>query len=448
MFLLQVLPIALSLLFTQPPGVLADDCPPITWTKDRVAKRSPAGATDMAFAPIASAMIPIVARNETRVTRPVIQPGEINCRFWHNTYEDPTYYTCTEMANLYGIALKDFFFLNPTVLPDCSNLKPNTKYCVIGFIEPLRSTDGFCGPQHNNATCLGTEAQCCNAETWTCGNTEEDCANGTCYEGACFGDVEYSTDGTCGWQHGSRKCAGKWGDCCHHNGTCGTGTAFCAKGNCQSGNCDWDAIFQLTTTSVAASSSTITTDPSAWPTFPITDCVGGKGPETIGDSLCDRTCRLGFCPAPCTCTNPSTPEPLPDTPPGVHCWGMLGVPAEYDALCSFICAYYSIYMYILPARVCTIIPYTTTPTEGAVCVRGEGEGDYMGLCEFSCRHGFCPSDTCSCTLYGHKDTWAGTRPGQTGTPGVPAPGRDESYAELCSYACDHGYCPEGFCVIP
>lgn len=86
----------------------------------------------MALAPIASAVIPIVARNETRVTRPVIQPGEINCRFWHNTYEDPTYYTCTEMANLYGIALKDFFFLNPTVPPDCSNLKPNTKYCVIG----------------------------------------------------------------------------------------------------------------------------------------------------------------------------------------------------------------------------------------------------------------------------------------------------------------------------
>ncbi|KAK3903196.1 hypothetical protein C8A05DRAFT_14823, partial [Staphylotrichum tortipilum] len=190
--------------------------------------------------------------------------------------------------------------------PDCSNLEPNTKYCVIGFVEPLRSTDGFCGPQHNNATCLGTEAQCCNAETWTCGNTEEDCANGTCYEGDCFGDKEYSTDGTCGWQHGRRKCAGKWGDCCHHDGTCGTGTAFCAKGNCQSGNCDWDAIFattsapasssSTTTTATSSSSSTTTTDPSAWPTFTITDCVGGTGTDKTSNVLCDLTCRRGFCP--------------------------------------------------------------------------------------------------------------------------------------------------------
>jgi hypothetical protein len=134
MFLVQVLPLALSLLFTQPLGVLANDCQPITWTKDRAAKRSPAGATDTAVVPIASAVMPIVARNEseTRITRPPIQPGEINCRFWHKTYEDPNYYACTEMANLYGITLKDFFFLNPTVLPDCSNLEPNTKYCVIG----------------------------------------------------------------------------------------------------------------------------------------------------------------------------------------------------------------------------------------------------------------------------------------------------------------------------
>lgn len=48
--------------------------------------------------------------------------------------------------------------------------------------------------------------------------TREDCAPGTCYEGYCLGDTVYSTDGTCGYQHGGRLCAGKWGDCCNMDG--------------------------------------------------------------------------------------------------------------------------------------------------------------------------------------------------------------------------------------
>lgn len=67
----------------------------------------------------------------------------------------------------------------------------------------------------------------------------EDCADGTCYEGACAGDRVYSTDGTCGYMHDNRLCAGRQGDCCHQNGTCGTGEAFCGNDNCQAGNCNW-----------------------------------------------------------------------------------------------------------------------------------------------------------------------------------------------------------------
>jgi hypothetical protein len=67
----------------------------------------------------------------------------------------------------------------------------------------------------------------------------QDCAPGTCYEGTCLGDKMYSTDGSCGDQYGGRICAGIWGDCCNFNGTCGTGTAFCAMDSCQSGNCTW-----------------------------------------------------------------------------------------------------------------------------------------------------------------------------------------------------------------
>ncbi|KAB5551031.1 hypothetical protein GE09DRAFT_1222841 [Coniochaeta sp. 2T2.1] len=105
--------------------------------------------------------------------------------------------------------------------------------------SPYDPPDGFCGPEHNNATCLGTAAQCCNAETFTCGDTEEDCAPGTCYEGACHGDSWYSTDGTCGSLHGDRLCAGKWGDCCSLQGKCGTGADYCGENVCQSGNCIW-----------------------------------------------------------------------------------------------------------------------------------------------------------------------------------------------------------------
>lgn len=101
-------------------------------------------------------------------------------------------------------------------------------------IEPIRAYDGLCGPPHKNATYLGTGRQYCNAlgdaatlrkslsiinTTFTylhlikynltlSPNIREDCAEGTCYEGACVGDAVYSTDGTCGRDHGFRSYTG------------------------------------------------------------------------------------------------------------------------------------------------------------------------------------------------------------------------------------------------
>jgi hypothetical protein len=69
--------------------------------------------------------------------------------------------------------------------------------------------------------------------------TSEDCAAGTCYEGACVGDPEmYSLDGKCGPKNGDKICAGKWGDCCGYDGMCGSGTDFCSEKKCQSGACE------------------------------------------------------------------------------------------------------------------------------------------------------------------------------------------------------------------
>ncbi|EAQ92535.1 hypothetical protein CHGG_00770 [Chaetomium globosum CBS 148.51] len=164
--------------------------------------------------------------------------GEINCRYWSTTPAEVNYYTCSQLAQRYSISNDLFFQLNPGLASDCSDVQPETEYCVRGFIEPVRAFDGKCGPPNNNATCLGTDKQCCNSQTWTCGNSTADCAPGTCYEGVCDGDLIYSTDGTCGQDHGFRSCAGRWGNCCSIDGRCGTGPEYCGLFTCQEGDCD------------------------------------------------------------------------------------------------------------------------------------------------------------------------------------------------------------------
>lgn len=148
----------------------------------------------------------------------------------------------------------------------------------VAVVEPVRTTDDTCGPPHNNATCLGHRQgkQCCNAQTWTCGNTTADCEPGTCYSGACLGDDIWSTDGTCGYQHGNRRCAGRWGDCCSMDGTCGTGDDFCGVDCCQSGNC------------TKGTTTTSATPPAAsW-------LAGNSTDGTCGKSNRYQTCNIVF----------------------------------------------------------------------------------------------------------------------------------------------------------
>ena len=59
--------------------------------------------------------------------------GQVVCRYTTNTADKVlNYYTCTALADRYGISVDVFFRLNPTVKRDCSNLRPNTDYCVRG----------------------------------------------------------------------------------------------------------------------------------------------------------------------------------------------------------------------------------------------------------------------------------------------------------------------------
>ncbi len=131
-----------------------------------------------------------------------LRAGDVNCRYTAMV-EDETEDRCAPLMR-YGLSgVEELFLLNPVLRGDCSNIKYNTPYCTDGckfnycfpvlqytndsksdrglkktnkarpVLEPLRAYDGFCGPPHNNATCRGVDhGQCCNSETWRCGQSE------------------------------------------------------------------------------------------------------------------------------------------------------------------------------------------------------------------------------------------------------------------------------------
>ncbi|KAF2397094.1 hypothetical protein EJ06DRAFT_515265 [Trichodelitschia bisporula] len=167
---------------------------------------------------------------------------EYNCTFKAKTDSTVSSRTCEVMADRANIYLHDFLNWNPSVRGDCSNILPNTEYCLEAEEKLVESKDGFCGPQHGNASCLGFEypdgtiAECCNSRTWKCGGTLEDCQEGICYSDSCNGLPDfYSLDGKCGKQHDNKQCGGVWGNCCNMEGQCGKGPDFCSIGKCQSG---------------------------------------------------------------------------------------------------------------------------------------------------------------------------------------------------------------------
>jgi len=97
--------------------------------------------------------------------------AEVRCRFNTTAPTPVTYYTCTELALKYGITIEHFFMLNPLLDPDCSSIQSGNRYCVAGNVVPV-STDGSCKPE-DYFTCLGySGGQCCNSETWKCGQTK------------------------------------------------------------------------------------------------------------------------------------------------------------------------------------------------------------------------------------------------------------------------------------
>ncbi|KAF1952996.1 hypothetical protein CC80DRAFT_420995 [Byssothecium circinans] len=248
------------------------------------------------------------------------EPGDIVCRYETTTQGDVNYYTCTELALKYLITVEKFFELNPTVDKDCDTIKPNTVYCVKGWKQPPLAIDGLCGLPHGNATCAGLDKQCCNGETWNCGDQVTDCEAGTCFSGACNGfPYQYSMDGKCGIQHNNLECGGKWGICCDITGKCGTGEDFCGVGKCQNGNCT--IIIPPPPSGGSPDRTTTTTLPSSTvtpgSTSPDGSCGGTNKFSCKGSAFGDCCSSSGFCGSSaghCTagcqiafgnCTNPS-----------------------------------------------------------------------------------------------------------------------------------------------
>lgn len=65
-------------------------------------------------------------------TFPPVPVGGINCRQNGTTNSTVYYYDCQAMADRYGINVETFFWLNPSVEQNCSNIIPESQYCVSG----------------------------------------------------------------------------------------------------------------------------------------------------------------------------------------------------------------------------------------------------------------------------------------------------------------------------
>lgn len=97
-----------------------DDCQPWTW-KWNAARMGAVAATAMPSPRVAV---------KPYVRAATVEPGEVNCRSWAQTYDNVGYWSCSQLAEDFGITLDKFWTLNPTLAPDCKGIQPNTEYCV------------------------------------------------------------------------------------------------------------------------------------------------------------------------------------------------------------------------------------------------------------------------------------------------------------------------------
>ncbi|KAI0168065.1 hypothetical protein BJ166DRAFT_610970 [Pestalotiopsis sp. NC0098] len=136
----------------------ANDCAPSTWSQGAIVKirqvtssaTSPVSSSDSLSLSITSSASISTGTSSTSTTSTSsvtstaisilssgnVTTGEVNCRYSATTDSTVNYYTCSSLSNFYGITNEVFFTLNPELALDCSNILPNTQYCVAGWLHP------------------------------------------------------------------------------------------------------------------------------------------------------------------------------------------------------------------------------------------------------------------------------------------------------------------------
>lgn len=114
--------IVLAILLFSSVLAAADECAPSTWAEGSITRRQT----------IANASFPQSPQPKNSSNSTAIQPGQINCRYYSKTKSSVNSSTCFNTATRYRITVATFFTLNPSLDLDCSNIQPNTRYCVAG----------------------------------------------------------------------------------------------------------------------------------------------------------------------------------------------------------------------------------------------------------------------------------------------------------------------------
>jgi hypothetical protein len=122
----------------------SNECAPVTWLRGEFEKREALTSVTSVNSASSSAALASTASPRPVTISPLlttgpIPAGQVNCRYTVNTGEedmDINYYTCTALATRYLIKVETFFVLNPGLKTDCSNIQPDTDYCVAGCKIP------------------------------------------------------------------------------------------------------------------------------------------------------------------------------------------------------------------------------------------------------------------------------------------------------------------------
>lgn len=179
-------------------------------------------------------------------------------------------------------------------------------------------------------------------------------------------------------------------------------------------------------------------------------CMQGTGVGDFGE-MCQNTCaKYDYCPlSACMCTKFGAQQgtDIVRGPPG---YPAAGRDTNWSGLCAVACSYgycpsKFCGMTKLPDIISTVSPFTPKSCTSGKANTGLAvdQSALAKICEFGCRHGYCPSHSCVCTSTGTLNL-------ATGYKGIqPDFGHENLHVRLlCRFTCGYGVCPWPLCKKP